>query len=106
MATAEELPDSYEPSAEEIAQMRSATHEEAQAVDAMILAKCSPHWRKVAMVVGQLLDEFDKSFPHLPLVYVQARMQELEDSGVLEIGGDVWAMRHSEVRLVGQQNEA
>jgi hypothetical protein len=105
MATAEEPFDSYEPSAEEIAQMRSATPKEASAVDAMILSKCSPRWRKVAMVIGELLDEFDASFAHLPLAYVQARMQELEDSRQLEIAGDVWAMRHSEVRLVGAPNE-
>jgi hypothetical protein len=96
----DEQPEEYEPTPEEIAQMRAATPAEAQAVDSMILRECSARFQKVAMVVGQLLNEFDASFPHLPLAYVQARMQELEDGGLVEIAGDVWSMRHSEVRLV------
>ena len=96
----DDRPEEYEPTAEEIAQMRAATPAEAQAVDSMILRQCSARFQKVAMVIGQLLNEFDGNFPHLPLAYVQARMQELEDQGLIEIAGDVWSMRHSEVRLV------
>lgn len=106
MTNAEEQPESYEPSAEEIAQMRAATPDEARAMDELILRECSEHWRKVAMVVGKLLDEFDRAFAHLPLAYIQARRQELEDAGSVEIAGDVWAMRHSEIRKLGPQNEA
>lgn len=97
--------DSDEPSAEEIAQMRSATPVEAAWVDAIILRECSPDWSKVALVVGRLLDEFETALPHLPFAYMQARMQELEDAGAVEIAGDVWAMRYSEVRLVVRRNE-
>lgn len=97
---------SYEPTDEEIAQMRSATPEEGAAVDAMILRECSARWQKVAFVVGQLLDEFEGTYEHLPFAYIQARMQELEDRAELEIAGDVWAMRHSEVRLAARSSEA
>jgi hypothetical protein len=106
MSPADNAPESYEPSTEEIAQMRAATPAQASAVDAMILRECSTRWQKVAMVVGQLLDEFDTTFPSLPLAYVQARMQELEDAGSVEVAGDVWAMRHSEIRLTVRSGEA
>ncbi len=85
--------------------MRSAMPEEACIVDAMILRECTSRWLKVAMVVGNILEKFHSAFPHLPLAYIQARMQELEDTGVLEIAGDVWAMRHSEVRLVDRNDD-
>lgn len=85
--------------------MQSATPDEAALVDAFILRECSPRWSKVAMVVGRLLDEFEASLPHLPFAYVQARMQELEDAGAVEIAGDVWAMRYSEIRLVVRRSE-
>lgn len=103
--TKPEEPSDDEPSTEEIAQMKSATPKEAGAVDAMILSRCSPRWQKVANVVGQLLDEFEEKFAHLPFAYIQARMQDLEDQGELEIMGDVWSIRHSEVRLVERLNE-
>ena len=88
-----------EPTVEELAAMRAATPLEAAAVDALVLGACDHRWRKVAMVVGALLDRFDSGYPHLPFVYLQARMLELEDQGRLEVRGDVMAMRHSEVRL-------
>lgn len=106
MNSAEELPKSDEPTADEIAQMRAATPEEAAAVDKLIRRECAAHWRKVAMVVGKLLNEFDTQFEHLPYAYIQARMQELEGAGEVEIAGDVWAMRHSEIRLVAPRHAA
>ena len=44
----EEQPESYEPTAEEIARMRAATPAEGEGVDAMILRECSGRFRKVA----------------------------------------------------------
>ena len=79
--------------------MRKATPADATAVDALVLSKCSSTWRKVAMVVGSSLDEFEARFVNLPYVYMQIRMLELEDAGVLEVQGDVMSMRHAEVRL-------
>ena len=94
--------DSNEPTEEEIVQMRNATVADAQAVDALILGKCSAIWRKVAMVVGSSLDEYDERFPNLPYVFMPVRMLELEKEGKLEVQGDVFAMRASEIRLVAQ----
>ena len=94
-------PDSapYEPSDEEIAQMRAASPAEAAAVDTLILRECSDRWQKVAKIVGDLIKEFDQAYPHLPFAYIQARMDELEDMGKVEIVGNVWSMRYSEIRL-------
>lgn len=58
-----------------------------------------------ALVVGRLLNEFEKVLPHLPVAYVQARMQKLENAGAVEIAGDVWAMRHSEIRSVKRRRD-
>jgi len=101
----QEVPREYVPTEDEIAKMQAATPAEAQAVDDLILNQCSEHFRKVAMVAGTLLLEFDARFPHLPLAYVLARMQELEDAGAVEIAGNVWYMRHSEIRL-RERNES
>jgi hypothetical protein len=95
-----------EPTEEELVQMRAATAAEAAAVDAMVLAACARRWRKVAMVVGTTMNEFESKFPHLPFIYVQVRMQELEDLGAIEVQGDVMAMRHSEIRLAEATNAA
>jgi hypothetical protein len=91
--------DENEPTPEEIAQMRLATPLEAAKVDALILGKCTAQWRKVAMVVGSSLDEFDAQFPSLPYIYMQIRILELVELGSLEAEGDVMSMRTSEVRL-------
>lgn len=91
-----------EPSDEELALMRAATPAQANIVDAMILGQCELRWRKVARVVGALLNGFDQAFGQLPCAYIQARMQELEDSDLVEIAGDIWSVRHAEIRLVGQ----
>ena len=98
----EEDADTNEPTPEEIAQMRNATAADIQAVDALILGKCSSSWRKVAMVVGSSLDEYDERFPTLPYVFMPVRMLELEKEGKLEVQGDVFAMRASEIRLASQ----
>ncbi len=90
-----------EPTPEELAQMRQATAADAAAVDALILQSCTERWRKVVMVVGTSLKEFDAKFPHLPYVYMPVRIIELEQSGELEVQGDPMAMRFSEVRLAG-----
>jgi len=91
-----------DPTLEELAQMRRATLADAAAVDALILRNCTDHWRKVAMLVGTSLQEFDTKFPHLPYVYMPVRIAALKDDGVLEVDGDPMAMRFSEVRLVGK----
>ncbi|MBW7831840.1 MAG: hypothetical protein H3C29_01355 [Simplicispira suum] len=92
-----------DPTPEELAQMQRATPADAAAVNALILKSCTDRWRKVAMVVGTSLKEFDAKFPHLPHVYMPVRIIEMEHSGALEVQGDPMAMRFSEVRLAGDK---
>lgn len=100
---ADEEENEDDPTPEELAQIRRANPTEAAAVDALILQSCTDHWRKVAMVVGTSLKEFDAKFPHLPYVYMPVRIIEMERGGVLEVKGDPMAMRFSEVRLAGEK---
>ena len=94
----------YEPTDEEIEQMRSASGEIEMAVDTMILRECTSQWQKVAKIVGDLIPEFEQVCAELPIAYIQARMGELENSGKIELVGNVWSMRYSETRLA--QDEA
>ena len=102
----DEYDDEYDPTPEEIDLMRKATASEQAEVDALLIANCNARWQKVAMVVGNLLGEFDKRFPHLPYIYMQVRLLELEDKGLIEIQGDVMQMRASEVRLTSAPSAA
>lgn len=92
-----------EPTPEELAQIRRATAADAAAVDALVLQSCADRWRKVAMVVGTSLKEFDEKFPYLPYVFMPIRIIAMEQSGVLEVQGDPMAMRLAEVRLAGKK---
>lgn len=96
----------YEPSEDEIAQMRTSSPEERAAVEALVLRECSDSWQKVAKIIGNLLDDFDRTYEHLPYAYLQATMQKLEDLGKVEIVGDVWSMRYSEIRLAQRMSDA
>lgn len=96
----------YELSDEEIKQMLAASKEEYAAVDAMILRECSHRFQKVAKIVGDLLDEFDRVYGHLPFALIQARMEHMAKRGKVEIAGDVWRMRYSEIRLSSEPGVA
>lgn len=102
---ADDAEDDDNPTPEELAQMRRATAADAEAVDALILQSCTDRWRKVAMVVGISLKEFDAQFPHLPYVYLPARIIAMEQSGALEVQGNAMAMRFSEVRLAQENRD-
>ena len=102
----DEDPDEFDPTPEELALIRKATPTEAEGVDTLILSRCTNRWGKVAMVVGSLLDDFEANYPHLPYVYMQVRMLELEHQRRLEIAGDVMQVRASEIRLPSVSNEA
>ena len=95
----DEDPDEFDPTPEELNLIRQATSIEAEGVDALILGCCTHNWGKVAMVVGSLLDDFEAKYPHLPYVYMQVRMLEMEHQGLLEIAGDVLQVRAAEIRL-------
>lgn len=89
----------FAPTADEVASMMAASKEELAAVDQMILRECSPRFQKVAKIVGLLFKEFGRDYVHLPYKLLQARMETLEDLGLVEIAGDVWLMGQSEIRL-------
>jgi hypothetical protein len=92
-------PEPYQPTEEEIAKMRASTPDERAAVGKTILRECSHRWTKVARIVGSLLQDFERDYPNLPGVFLLAVMEKLEEQGKIEIAGDVWSMRHSEIRL-------
>ena len=96
----------YEPTEEEVAQMLASSPEERAAAQALVLRECSDRWQKVAKIVGDLLDEFERTHPHLPFAYLQATMEKLEDLGKVEIAGNPWAMRYSEIRLAQPKSGA
>ena len=96
--------DCDEPTPEELAEMSLASAADAHAVDELILSKCTNTWRKVAMIVGSSLSEFDEKFEHLPYVYMPTRMVELVRAGKIEVQGNVFAMRASEIRLSGKSS--
>lgn len=101
-ATFEPASDDNEPDPvpEELELIRRATPAEQDQVDALLIGACSARWQKVATVVGRLLDEFEARFTHLPYVYLQVRLLELQDRGLIEARGNVMQMRASEIRLV------
>ena len=65
----------------------------------MVLSACYHRFQKVAKIVGLLFREFERPHENLPFVLLQARMGHLEELGIVEIAGDVWRMRRSEIRL-------
>ena len=94
------------PSFEDLAEIQRATASEVAAIDTLIFRACSPQWRKVAMVAGTLLNEFDSKFAHLPFVFIQVRISELARAGQLEVRGNVMKLRASEVRLANSERGA
>jgi hypothetical protein len=91
--------DPDDPSDEEIAQMRASSPEERAALEALVLRECTHRWQKVARVVGAVEKEFGLAYPHLPFVMLQATVEKLEELGQVEVDGDPWALRYSEMRL-------
>lgn len=84
---------------EELAAIRALTPAEASQVDALLLAASSTRWQKVARVIATVMNDFEQRFPDLPFEFLSYRMQELEDLGTLEVAGDPFRSRYSEIRL-------
>ena len=59
----------------------------------------TPHWQKVAMVVGQALGRCRELGISLSGEALAARIQVLAETSHVEDAGDVRKWRHSEVRL-------
>lgn len=79
--------------------MRSLPPSKVAEADSLLLSICTEDWQKVARLVGHLLDAFEHGFPDIPLEFLSYRLQQLEEAGAVEIIGDPFRIRESEVRL-------
>ncbi len=68
-------------------------------IDAIIFAVMRPHWRKVAMIVGQALEQCNQLGISISDEALAARLQALAEAGRIEDVGDLRKWRFSEVRL-------
>jgi len=96
----EEVPIPTPPlSAEEVATFEKLGSEELSAIDDGILSCARPHWRKVAMIVGQTMQKLADRFPQFSDTFYAHRVRTLADKGRLESQGNLSYMRFSEVKL-------
>jgi len=84
---------------EELDRMRSLTLKDVAFTDQLILEACSSQWQKVAKIVAVTMGDFESKFPEVSLLFLSYRIQELSFLGNIEVAGDPFDMRHSEVRL-------
>jgi hypothetical protein len=70
-----------------------------QNLDALILSFVKVQWRKVAMIIGQVLDECRRRGVDLDEDGVADRICALVENGQLEAQGNLSRWRHSEVKL-------
>jgi hypothetical protein len=70
-------------------------------IDREILTQSARSFRKVARVVGQVMDKLSTRIPDVPDIYYAQRVRYLVEIGKLESQGDLHFMRYSEVRLPG-----
>jgi hypothetical protein len=71
-------------------------------IDALILSTVNDRWSKVARVIGVIMVTEDVAVSKVDELgtVVQARIEALIQSGLLESQGNVQNWRHSEVRRV------
>jgi len=77
----------------------SLTVDELRAIDQAILASCSEQFRKVARVVGTVMDLDSLTDKSLPDSFYAQRIYKLVESGELISEGKIGYMRFCEVRL-------
>ena len=70
-------------------------------IDAVLFSVMRPHWRKVAMVLGQALDRCKELGLSSTAEVLAARLQALAEAGRIEDFGDLRMWRFGEVRLNG-----
>ncbi|MEI2431208.1 DUF3658 domain-containing protein [Lysobacter yananisis] len=70
-----------------------------QGIDTALLNACDHRWRKVAWVVGTVMDNMPDRVPGIPDSFYAKRVAEMVATGRLEAQGDLSRMRYSEVRL-------
>jgi hypothetical protein len=68
--------------------------------DSKILSLVSTEWQKAALVVGKTMaSEWDDHLFQVGDLVLAARLRALADAGLVEPRGDLFMIRHSEVRL-------
>jgi hypothetical protein len=68
-------------------------------VDKLIFAELKENWRKVALIVGNVLQTCKARSIPLSDEVISARIQELAENGRIESQGNLTKWRYSEVRL-------
>lgn len=68
-------------------------------IDAHILAACDDHWLKVARVIAEAASTTMLADKPWGYEAVAKRLRALVRKRRLEAAGNIWAWRHSEVRL-------
>jgi hypothetical protein len=70
-------------------------------IDEAILSVTPQRWRKVAMILGKVMDQLWRSSPDIPDPSSQIgnRIEALVKMGKLESKGDLTKWRFSEIRL-------
>ena len=68
-------------------------------LDEAILATTERNWRKMAYIVGTIVEHFKRRATQLDAEIAAARIQELAKRGRIESQGDLRKWRFSEVRL-------
>lgn len=76
--------------------------EQMQAIDAALMHAADRQWRKVALVVGTMMDSVTDRTLGIPDVFYAQRVAALVAHGRLESQGDLARMRYSEVRIAQQ----
>ena len=71
----------------------------------LILSYAGEHWRKVAMIIGRVLTEFERAGTRKTTdadqYEIADRIRALVEEGKLEAQGNLSRWRHSEVKLPG-----
>jgi hypothetical protein len=77
--------------------MNASSH---QNIDGLILSLAKLQWRKVAMIIGQVLGECSRLGIDIDEHGVAQHVCALVEDGQLEAQGDLSRWRHSEVKLL------
>ena len=67
-------------------------------IDEQLLKNVGHKWRKVAMVVGLTMTDFNKKYSGIPDLFFAQRVKELVNTGLLRSQGNLEHMRFSEVK--------
>lgn len=82
----------------ELALVSKLTDEQIMDIDQAILNAVDDRYRKVAFIVGSIMQSLDNRIEGIPAVYYSQRVTRLVDSGDLTARGFVGHMRYCEVK--------